>query len=301
MKDTAMNNTADLNKSTPEIISGDTEDEKPISISSLVDFEPDEIFYDMHYEMEIGILKSGEMERIYPNHTMKIGPGQIWTAGMWEQHACRYIKRPCTGIAVFVQPHVFKALNLGNETSFNWAAPFLLPPAKRPQILSDRGKKEMVRLVDKYRKEIEPVREEHAGAVMQPVLLLQIIQNIFLENPDIFQKEFSDLTTRESINPALEKVFNSHGFVSSVDAAKECAMGESSFCRLFEKMMGISFAKFALENRVKGVVLDLMKTDKSVETIADEWGFCDLSHLHRVFIKKYGCTPGKYRKKHQKK
>lgn len=294
-----MNNKKYLSKSSPRIFSGDTEEDKPISATCFRSTNEYEFIYDMHYEIEIGILYRGEMERVYSNHIMNIQAGQLWISGMWEPHAGKSLKKPCDGITVFIRPNVFRMLNTGNDLAFNWGVPFLLPPAKRPQIHSKFGKKELIRLAKNYKKHVDPVREEPAGALMQGTFLIKVLELILQENPECFKNEVSDFATRESINPALERVFNNRGFVTSKEAARECAMSDSCFGRLFERMMGSSFAKFALEYRLKHVVQDLIKTDKVLETIADEWGFCDLSHLHRVFTKKYGCTPSQYRKKYK--
>jgi AraC-like DNA-binding protein len=38
-----------------------------------------------------------------------------------------------------------------------------------------------------------------------------------------------------------------------------------------------------------------MTSEMSAEAIAAEVGFADGSHLHRMFVRHYGCTPGQYR------
>ena len=59
--------------------------------------------------------------------------------------------------------------------------------------------------------------------------------------------------------------------------------------------MGLSFGMFCRRSRLGRVAQLLLSTDLSTETIAGEAGFADGSHLHRAFVKQYGCTPGVYR------
>lgn len=97
---------------------------EPITSVPLSDFRAEKISYDIHYEMEIGVIAEGEMERIYPGYSETIGPGQVWFSGMWEQHASRILKQPCTGMVIFIDPSGIRNLNTGNEPAFNWVAPF---------------------------------------------------------------------------------------------------------------------------------------------------------------------------------
>jgi len=39
----------------------------------------------------------------------------------------------------------------------------------------------------------------------------------------------------------------------------------------------------------------LRATNDPVKAVARDWGFTDASHMHRNFVKHYGCTPNEYR------
>jgi transcriptional regulator GlxA family with amidase domain len=60
--------------------------------------------------------------------------------------------------------------------------------------------------------------------------------------------------------------------------------------------MGLSFGELVLRQRGARAAQLLLSSDVSLEAIADELGFVDASHLHRMFARRYGYTPARYRK-----
>jgi AraC-like DNA-binding protein len=57
-----------------------------------------------------------------------------------------------------------------------------------------------------------------------------------------------------------------------------------------------TFAQTVMALRVEGCARDLTANSAATLTdIAARWGFCDLSHMNRVFRARYGCLPSEYR------
>jgi hypothetical protein len=42
--------------------------------------------FDMHWELELGVVCSGAMRRDYENYSCVMNPGDVWLCGMWEPH-----------------------------------------------------------------------------------------------------------------------------------------------------------------------------------------------------------------------
>ena len=69
----------------------------------------------------------------------------------------------------------------------------------------------------------------------------------------------------------------------------------SYVCRIIRKHTGRTFKEYLNDEKLDNFCRALMLTDKSVRTLADEAGFTTLEHFYRVFRKKYGMPPARYR------
>ena len=61
--------------------------------------------------------------------------------------------------------------------------------------------------------------------------------------------------------------------------------------------MGVSFTTYLCDFRLNIAARLLVTTDDSILSIAESCGFFNLSYFNRTFKKKYGVTPGGYRKR----
>ena len=83
--------------------------------------------------------------------------------------------------------------------------------------------------------------------------------------------------------------------ISIEDAAGICGFSQSHFMKFFKSSMGISFTDYLNDYRLTMAARLLISSSDSVASIAAETGFENLSSFHRVFKRKYGCTPTGYR------
>jgi AraC-like DNA-binding protein len=81
------------------------------------------------------------------------------------------------------------------------------------------------------------------------------------------------------------------------EAAAACGLSVNGLNQQFRKLMGATFADYALRYRFGGAARDLVETGDPIKAIARRWGFTDTSHLHRVFRRFAKCTPAEYRKR----
>ena len=61
--------------------------------------------------------------------------------------------------------------------------------------------------------------------------------------------------------------------------------------------MGVPFVEYLNSYRLFQASVMLLSGADSVTAVAQSCGFDNLSYFNRLFRKKYGCTPGEYRKK----
>jgi AraC-like DNA-binding protein len=253
--------------------------------------------FDMHYALELGVLLTGRMTRAYQGHGRVLCPGQMWFCGAWEPHGWQVIESPCRAVVVTIFPPMLANVAFPEAASFDWMAPFVLPPTARPQVPPGL-RKEFIRLAQELAATLNlaPPRR----TLLQRMLLYQIL----LELPEVHEPVARfplppDAYAR--INKAVELVFKSRRFMTATEAAHACALSRKTFCSLFEQVMGISFAKFSLRHRLQGAASRLLESNDPVKAVAAEWGFTDASHLHTAFRAAYGCSPAQYRRERKYK
>ena len=78
-------------------------------------------------------------------------------------------------------------------------------------------------------------------------------------------------------------------------AAREACMSSSSFSHKFKATVGMSPVDYHVFLRLEVAKAQLIETTASVLDIAINNGFCDDNYFIRLFKKRYGVTPGKYR------
>ena len=84
--------------------------------------------------------------------------------------------------------------------------------------------------------------------------------------------------------------------MSLSELAKTYQKNEKYLGRLFKKEMGISYNEYKLDKRLQMAKKMLKTGDDKIINIAYECGFNNISYFNRSFQKKYGLTPGEYRR-----
>src|SRR5205807_2035858 len=102
------------------------------------------------------------------------------------------------------------------------------------------------------------------------------------------REKYEDARFNDRIGQAVEFVFNRWGMATAKEAAAHCGISRSRFDAVFQKTMGLSFARFALRYRLSSAAVQLLQSDDPMKTIAADWGFTDASHFNRAFFAHYG-------------
>lgn len=78
-------------------------------------------------------------------------------------------------------------------------------------------------------------------------------------------------------------------------AAALVHLSPGAFCKFFKRISGKTFSDYVNDIRISNVCNQLITTDKQVAEIAYGNGFETLTYFNRVFLKKKGVRPMKYR------
>ena len=248
----------------------------------------------VHEGIEFGILLSGQQERRFGDLAVAISPGDTWLAATWEPHGWRISPRGSTDVVLMFLPDYLGEERLGH---LSWLSLFAAPPAQRPLVTDERMREEVLALGWQIRREINEQRLGWESAVRLD--LLRALLTLCREwKPPV--KPEAHTRVRASnlprIMPALVLVQSERGRrVSLPEAARACNLGRAQFCLIFQQTMGMSFGRFCLRSRLGYVAELLLASDLPTGAVAEAAGFADGSHVHRAFVRHYGCTPGQYR------
>lgn len=82
--------------------------------------------------------------------------------------------------------------------------------------------------------------------------------------------------------------------IQSIAQKLQCS--EQSFRKSFKRIIGLSPHQFRISHRIDQAANQLIETQKNIESIAQDGGFCDIYHFSRLFKKQKGISPARFRK-----
>jgi AraC-like DNA-binding protein len=252
------------------------------------------IVYDMHYALELGVVLTGRMRRVYPQYEMVARPGDIWICGMWEPHGCQCLCDNVRVLVFTVWPPLLADMRWAEAPRFNWLLPFVVPPKDRPRATAKSRKwfAGLGKRIRELKSEAEP-----RGKLELRLCFLEILLRITRDwNPPADRREVPT-GAFSKVNRAIEIVFANRRLIPVQEVAAACGMSRNRFGRLFQEVVGISFPQFSLRYRLSGAANQLVCSDEATKRIARDWGFADDSHLHKAFVEHYGLTPTEYRRR----
>lgn len=77
--------------------------------------------------------------------------------------------------------------------------------------------------------------------------------------------------------------------------AKMAGMSVSSYTKRFREMIGDSPCEYFLGIKLEKIRNELLRSDVSVSELACKYGFCDTSYMIRLFRRRHGLAPARYR------
>jgi AraC-like DNA-binding protein/mannose-6-phosphate isomerase-like protein (cupin superfamily) len=256
--------------------------------------EPIGLRLDYHQGMEFGVVLSGRVERHWDSFTYQAEPGDVWMATMWEPHGVRSLDPEPVCVVVIFLPGFLGGFAFDE---LSWLTVFAAPPAQRPRVSTEEQRARVLTWAGQMRRDIEQQPPRWITAVR--LGLINILFEICRDwhPPGRRDRSSSDPhTSLARIMPALD-LLRERGPspVTLEEAARACDMSRTTLNRFFRQATGVSFGKLRMRARLAHAAHRLLTTDATADIIAREAGFSDGSHLHRLFVRHYGQTPGQYR------
>ncbi len=271
---------------------------------------------EMHPGFELVVLLGGRQQRHTDQHTSVLMPGEVVLVQAWEPHSWRPMAPNTTALVIY-----FMSGFLG-ELRFNqvhWLSLFAAAPERRPGVVGQDARRRLLGLGQEMRSSApstlreevdatavhllgEPLDErppawETAFRLWVSQILLLLYQN-WEHREEAASRPQASSRDLARILPALRMGMGDGGEAMRVDlaeAAEACGLSTSQFRSIFQRIIGVSFGRFDLRRRLVAAARLLTTTSESVQEIAERCGFTDRSHLHRMFVQRYGKTPAGYR------
>lgn len=252
----------------------------------------------IHNSIEVGVLLSGQQERLFGDLRFQASPGDVWLVVMWEPHGWRVTQPDTRTVVVHFLPE-FICAEMTDGVS--WLSMFAVPPAQRPRVTGGGVRDRVLGVARELKQEIEGKQPGWAGVVRADLVrLLTILYRAWDVAEPPAGVAAGDARGLRQIMPALTALHATPGQrISLSQAAGSCGLSVRHFERVFAHTMGLPFQRLSLRVRLGHVQRLLATTDLPITAIAAETGFSDPSHLHRTFVKHFRSTPGDYRKRLQ--
>lgn len=253
--------------------------------------------WSLHHELEVTVCLEGRVRRFFGDDAKVYGAGDVWFVGSWEPHAIEVLEEPNRTAVLIFPPDLLTDHPPPEAPGIDWGWPFKSPLAKRPVVPEEqRG-----RVLDIGERICRCGRDEGPFApVRMHGLLFELLSLVYEWHGAEVRHDVGATRDQQRLRPAIRLVNSRQDRVTIDEAAAACGVGRSAFTELFRRVMGVSFAQFALRHRFGRAAEAVAEGELPIKAIARQWGFANESHLTRVFRQFLGCTPGEHRARHAK-
>lgn len=244
-----------------------------------------------HEEVEIIVIKKGEGIVSVDLTEYKVQKGDVIFVMSGQLHGIRQLGSSTMEYEnILFKPTLLKSS--GHDMCWEQFISPLLSASSAifPVIRSNHKLETYIQNID------ELCDEKHTGyQVAVKGYLYQIIHFLLSECATVISKSSRRYT--DKIKTVLSYVDAHYAENISVESmAKLCFYSKSYFMKFFKESMGSSFVSYLKDYRLEIASRMLLATDDNILDISSACGFDNLSYFNRSFKKKYGVTPGKYRK-----
>lgn len=124
---------------------------------------------------------------------------------------------------------------------------------------------------------------------------IMLIMSFIFKNSSNTKIQKTTTKIANNFSKVFEYIDSNYATVTLEDAAKFCSMSYSYFSRTFKAETGVSFSNYVIKKKVEKSLELLSNEEMSLNAIALECGFSNLSHYIKCFSEEKGITPKKFR------
>lgn len=271
-----------------------TDPARPLEVYAGLTGAPQDRLGHMHQAMELGIVVEGALTVAMGEHERPLSPGDAWLCAMWEHHRW-WGNDGCRVLCMAFLPETVRESLPGEQP---WLGMFAASAGDRPGIGVPEARTRLLAIAHDviWEASHRSPSWEHALYLALLRLLLEL-NRYWVPGGATAAQSRPKQEMFERMRPAVNLVRPGLGRRVSVgEAAKACGLSEPHFHTLFQRVMGTTFGQFCVRSRIGFASNLLLTSSLPLDAIADSEGFTDASHLHRSFVRIFGCTPAEYRR-----
>jgi AraC-like DNA-binding protein len=260
-------------------------------------YEPLNVEYHQHDEIEITLIESGRGKRIIGSDLQSFREGDLVLIGSGIPHLYRGDELSdgsfsgASSLVVQIRSDFF------NSSFFNYDEISSLGKLK------DHSKK-AVSFSNETSKKVAPlIRKLAVAKGYRSLLILMEILGILADSEEFNQTvREPQVKFSQSDSERGKKVFkyildNYEKEISLNEAASLVGLSKPAFCSYFKKYSRKRFTEFTNDLRIEKACNLLAESDQRVSKICYAVGFNNLSYFNREFFRVMKCTPSVYRRK----
>ena len=237
-----------------------------------------------HENIELLCIRQGSFTIIINGQTFFAGPGDIIAVDKYAMHYFRTTTEAYCYCLII--DHAFCV-----ENHFHVDNIHFLPVIKDEELFS---------LINRFASVYETPERAHRLLELRALLLsiaLQLCQK-HCTLSEVPHKEARIFNVIKQVNEFIRA--ECHKQLTLDTLAKVAGINKDYLSRSFHKITGYTITAYINLERCEKAKQLLKKTSKTIEAVAQECGFENVSYFSRTFLSITGVRPGEYRKKHLK-
>lgn len=254
-----------------------------------------------HNSIEIGYVVEGSALQEFFGEVHTFNEGDFWIVDRNCYHRDLYMKDNLLTVYLGIPSDTFDSIfleSIGDTNISQFLSYALLEQKKNRQYLHFKPKGARVKggfLMEKLTEEL----------IEQKVGFNDIVRGTIMRLLESLATNYEFLISTNEKQKARDLLFHDveqymHDRYNSVtipDLVDEFHYNEDFYNRLIKEYTDFTYTQYLMGIRLAEAGKLLMSSDLSIEEIADKVGYSSRGHFYRLFTKKYGMTPAKYRSK----
>jgi len=230
---------------------------------------------DIHSAIHLGFVLSGENPGIFSGQKITLHPGDFYLTAPWEPHCSLCSSGSRKILLINLDCNALQASFF--RCSSQLAGLWMMSPPERMQFINNHPDRQQLAdlLIGTCARPDSP----------EKILLVwnSVVRFFIGVLPEDRGVPANSNNNYQRLLPALKMLGSK--LMSTEQAAELCGMSPGYFAAIFKSFFGLSFGKYERTYRLN-CAADSVLNGSTLKEAADNWGFCDKSHLSRLLKQK---------------